>query len=319
MTDSSPLSMFENWYASLKIVKANGGPANGTIAAALVVLERLKQNFNLNFDSHIAPGGMQISGASGSAVAEILRRHGEIRPFAREGGRTNRGGPGEIKSLLNSLIRLGLDTQSEETRNAILESFQQFLVDRVKDFHNRQKIKLVFDAKLSTWQIVKNLLDAARNEGKDGTVAQHLVGAKLKLRFPELEIENNAASTADRPTGRHGDFFVGETAFHVTVAPMTPVFEKCLLNVKEGFKAYVVVPAAKLNAAREMAQQICGGQIAVESLESFVSQNIDELSQFKGDNLKINFVELVKIYNARVDAVEIDKSLMIELPSSLEK
>lgn len=187
------------------------------------------------------------------------------------------------------------------------------------DLCKLKKVSFHFDAKLSTWQIVKNLLDAARNEGKDGTVAQHLVGAKLKLRFPELEIENNAASTADRPTGRHGDFFVGETAFHVTVAPMTPVFEKCLLNVREGLKAYVVVPAAKLNAAREMAQQICGGQIAVESLESFISQNIDEISQFKGDNLKSNFVELVKIYNARVDAVEIDKSLMIELPSNLEK
>lgn len=182
-----------------------------------------------------------------------------------------------------------------------------------------KKLRFSFDPKLSTWQIVKNLLESARNEGKDGTVAQHLVGAKLKLRFPELEIENNAASTADRPTGRHGDFFVGDTAFHVTVAPMTPVFEKCLINVSEGFKAYVVVPAAKLNAAREMAQQICGGQIAVESLESFVSQNIDELSQFRGDTLKTNFVELVKIYNKRVDAVEIDKSLMIELPSSLEK
>lgn len=319
MTDSSPLSAFENWYGSLKIVKANGGPANGTIAAALVVLERLKQNYNLNFDSHIAPGGMQISGASGSAVAEILRRLGETRPFAREGGRTNRGGPGEIKSLLITLTGLGLENLSEEDRNTVLGSFQIYLVGRVQDFHNKQKIKLVFDLKLSTWQIVKNLLEAARNEGKDGTVAQHLVGAKLKLRFPELEIENNAASTADKPTGRQGDFFVGDTAFHVTVAPMTPVFEKCLVNVAEGYKAYVVVPAAKLNAAREMAQQICGGQIAVESLESFVSQNIDELSQFKGENLKTNFVELVKIYNARVDLVEIDKSLMIELPSSLEK
>lgn len=319
MTDSSPLSVFENWYGSLKIVKANNGPANGTIAAALVVLERLKQNYNLDFEAHVAPGGMQISGASGRAVAEILKRFGETRPFAREGGRTNRGGPGEIKALLNSLTELGLEKQPEESRNAVLESFQSYLVDRVRDFHNRQKIKLVFDPKLSTWQIVKDLLEAARNEGKEGTVAQHLVGAKLSLRFPALEIENNAASTADRPTGRHGDFFVGDTAFHVTVAPWIPVFEKCLANVSEGLKAYVIVPAFKLDTARDMAQNICGGQVAVESLESFISQNIDELSQFSGEYLKSNFVELVKIYNARVDAVEIDKSLMIELPSSLSK
>jgi len=46
---------------------------------------------------------MQIRGASGAAVAAILKEFGEERPFAKEGGRTNRGGPAEIKSLLVAL------------------------------------------------------------------------------------------------------------------------------------------------------------------------------------------------------------------------
>jgi hypothetical protein len=37
------LSVFEDWYKSLKVVKANGGPANGTLAATLVLLEQLKE------------------------------------------------------------------------------------------------------------------------------------------------------------------------------------------------------------------------------------------------------------------------------------
>lgn len=42
---------FEDWYTQLPIHKASGGPAKGTIAAALVVLERLKADFNLDLSS----------------------------------------------------------------------------------------------------------------------------------------------------------------------------------------------------------------------------------------------------------------------------
>jgi len=93
----SPPDKFIDWYNSLKKVKANNGPANGSIATALVVLNRLKEDYTLDFIAHIADGGMQIKGASGAAVAAILKAFGEERPFAKEGGRTNRGGPSEVK------------------------------------------------------------------------------------------------------------------------------------------------------------------------------------------------------------------------------
>jgi len=311
------LTVFEEWYKSLKVVKANGGPANGTIATTLILLERLKDDYNLDFDNHVAPGGAQIKGASGSAVATILKKFGEIRPFAKEGGRTNRGGQGDIRRLFKSLVSLELENYSVSDRNEVLSQFQQYLVERIRDFHNRQKIKLVFDPKLSTWQIIYNLLKEAREEGKAGFVAQHLVGAKLQLRFPQISISNESVSTADLPTSRQGDFFIGNTVFHVTIAPMQAVFEKCLDNLSQGFKVYLLIPDAKLAAARQLGEQFCFGQIAVESLESFLSQNIDEISVFSDKNLKSSLISLIEIYNERVDAVEIDKSLMIELPSNL--
>ena len=40
----SPPKEFIDWYNSLKVVKANNGPANGSIATALVVLNRLKED-----------------------------------------------------------------------------------------------------------------------------------------------------------------------------------------------------------------------------------------------------------------------------------
>ena len=314
----SPPKEFIDWYNSLKVVKANNGPANGSIATALVVLNRLKEDYNLDFSTHVAEGGMQIRGASGSAVAAILKAFGEERPFAKEGGRTNRGGPSEVKSLLEMLKTRKLDKEIKAKRNDELKAMMTFLVERVKDFHNRQKIKLTFNPALSTWHIVHNLLVEAIAEGKAGYVAQHLVGAKLQLRFPAITVSNEGASTADMQTQRPGDFLIGHTAFHVTVAPMQPVFDKCKHNISQGLKPFLLVPDNKLIGARQIAEQVSEQQIAVESIESFVSQNINEISNFNRDKLTTSFKDLITIYNRRVDEVETDKSLMIDLPSNLQ-
>lgn len=309
---------FVDWYNSLKKIKANNGPANGSIATALVVLERLQEDYNLDFNAHVAEGGAQIKGASGRAVSTILKKFGEERPFAKEGGRTNRGGPLEIRALLTMLKGLTLDEKPKENRNLALKAMQFFLVDRVRDFHNRQKIKLTFNPIHSTWHIVHNLLKEATEVGKAGYVAQHLVGAKLQLRYPEMQISNESASTADVQTQRPGDFLVGDTAFHVTVAPMQPVFEKCKHNITQGYRPFLLVPDSKLIGARQIAEQEKEQQIAVESIESFVSQNINEISTFDNKQLTKSLKQLIEIYNKRVDDVETDKSLMIELPLNLQ-
>jgi hypothetical protein len=72
MNGSRRIDLFQSWLASLPPVKANGGPARGTIAGALVVLERLKNSFDLQLDRHLSPKGTQIKGASGQAVKRIL-------------------------------------------------------------------------------------------------------------------------------------------------------------------------------------------------------------------------------------------------------
>ncbi len=211
-----------------------------------------------------------------------------------------------------------LESYDKDTRNGILQRMQLFLVERVRDYHNRQKLKLTFNPALTTWHIVNNLLALASSEGKAGFVAQHLVGAKLQLRFKDIAISNESASTADMQTNRPGDFLIGTTSFHITVAPMPPVFDKCKHNISQGLKPFLLVPDNKLIGARQNAEQIIEQQIAVESIESFVSQNIDEISVFNKDNLILNIKELISIYNTRVDEVETDKSLMIELPSNLQ-
>lgn len=318
MSQQQLLKIFEDWFWSLKNQGENE-VTPGIIANLLQVVEDLKVKFDLEYRHYITKNGTQIRGIGYSKLHRILASFDEHREFLKEAGRTSRGGPPAVEKMLSFFKSNFAESLDSQLRNETLTLIQFFMVERVRDFHNRQKLKLVFDHNLSTWQIIHNLYQDATKERKAGYLAQHLVGAKLELRFPNMQISNESASTADKPTNRAGDFMIGSTAFHVTVSPMEGLYKKCQMNLREGLKVYLIVPDAKLAAARQLAEEYCNGQLAVESLESFVSQNIEEISIFSADALKENLVSLINIYNKRVDAVEVDKSLMIELPSNLEK
>lgn len=311
------LDAFKAWYLDLPVHKASGGPAKGTLAAALVVLERLKSDYHLDLEEHRAPGGSQIKGAGGAAVKKILERFGETRPFAKEGGRTNRGGPGDIKLMFDALKGAKLDYCTPDERAEILDRLQRFLVDRVIEFHNRERLKLVYDPTRTTWQTIQDLLLTARETGKEGPVAQHLVGAKLELRFPELSIGKESYSTADDQLGRPGDFWIGDTAFHVTVAPMPALFEKCAQNIKEGYRVFLLVPDRSLSGARQNAELIMPGRMVAESIESFVSTNVEELSVFTQKKVVSGLRRLLETYNKRISEAETDKSMLVEMPKNL--
>ena len=174
MTDPRALAELASWYNSLPTHKPANWPARGTIAAALVVLERLKSDFDLSLESHRAPGKSQIKGVSGAAVARILATQGETRAFLREGGRTNRGGPGGIEQMLHALERSGLRDMSQEERSTVLNQLQAFLTEKVREFHNRQRLKFVYDPSATTWHAIHSILSQAEESGKAGPVAQHL-------------------------------------------------------------------------------------------------------------------------------------------------
>jgi hypothetical protein len=265
----------------------------------------------------MARGGAQIQGASGAAVRRILEEFGETRPFAGEGGRTNRGSPRIAADLLDAIREADIADVNAEERVHVLTAMQSFLVEKVREFHNRERLKPIWDPATRTRSFVNQILTLAKETEKYGPVAQYLVGAKLQLRFPEIDVRNESYSAADRQGGQPGDFLIGDTAFHVTVAPTLGHFEKCVRNLREGRRTYFLVPEDVVQGTRQSADLHAAGQIAVESIESFVSQNIDELSTFGRDALAAELRLLVETYNRRVDAVEIDKSMMIELPPNL--
>lgn len=98
---------------------------------------------------------------------------------------------------------------------------------------------------------------------------------------------------------------------------MPGVYERCRGNLDLGLRVYLLVPERKLEGAKQNSEMAAPGRIAVESIESFVSQNIEELSEFSGEKLGGQFRRLLETYNQRVDKVQEDKSLLVEIPPNL--
>ena len=316
MVDQSSLAkIVEKWWYSFSPRLRS----RGNIAGGLVLLENLRDNFDLDIETHKASGSDQLRNASRHNVQKILARFGEERVLLQEGGRTNRGLMKNLQPLLQDLSRAGMGSMPLKDRDLEIQNMQSFLADRARDIFNAEKISFNYRPGMTSHETVGLILDSARGRHKTGEVAEYLVGAKLALRFPNYGIRNSAASVADRQTEQQGDFQINDCIFHVSVAPNRGHFDKCKLNLADGFRVFLLVPDDSLAGSRYNALQDTGGQISVESIESFVSQNIEELSEFAGEKVIYNIRRLLDKYNERVAEVETDLSLQIRIPKALEQ
>lgn len=247
---NAAIQVVDEWYASLHPYQ-NDLPARGSIAAALHVLGRLRNDYQLDIASHVAGGQAQIVGLSARGLKSILAEFGETRPLSSIAGRTNRGARGDIAALLAAMRPLQLEQQSESVRVGILKAMQQHLVTaHVSLFFAVKRVKAIFDPSAATAQFIDAILENARQSGKAGSVAEYLVGAKLACRFPTKTIRNKIASVSDAQGGFAGDFEVGTTAFHVTVAPMPGLFDKLKENLDRGLRVYLLVPRSQAVGAQ---------------------------------------------------------------------
>jgi hypothetical protein len=168
---------------------------------------------------------------------------------------------------------------------------------------------------------IRSVLEAARARSQSGQVAQHLVGAKLAMRFPDQEVSNHSYSTADVPTGRPGDFVLGSTVFHVTVAAISSsLMRKCRQNVRNNYRVVLLVPDGNREGARQWASsENLGDTVEVAGLETFIGQNVDEMAGFNQGQFENRLRQLLEIYNQRVRDAEPDPSLEIEIPANMSR
>ena len=316
MTDKSPFAVIiENWWETFP----PRSRFRGNIAGGLVILENLRENFDLDIEAHKATGSDQLRNASRQNVQKILARFGEERILSQEGGRTNRGLMNNLELLLQALADAGMDQLPLDSRECEIGKMQAILADKARDVFNAKKISFDYRRDMTSREIVGAILASAGKRLRTGEVAEYLVGAKLSLRFPDYDIRNSAASAADRQMAEQGDFQINDCVFHVTVAPNRGHYDKCRRNLDDGFRVFLLVPDEILVGARQNAHQDSNGRVSVESTESFVSQNIEELSDFAGERVAQNLGRLIDEYNQRVAEVETDLSLQIRIPVALEK
>ncbi|MEV4124872.1 DUF4928 family protein [Nocardia sp. NPDC049707] len=310
------------WYEGNRNSKASVD--SNVMCAGLYITEFLAEAYPLT--SQVYAADTQVKGASGAKAKAILADHDEKRKFTREGGRTSRKTirhAEKLADVVNSAgARARINDLASFERHAVARLLQAWFVVRVRDdYFGRQKINAEIDPSWSIRAVVASLIAAGRERGGNtaGAIVQHLVGAKLQIRFPDEEINIESYTTADKQTGRAGDYQIGHTAIHVTMAPSIAVFQgRCADNIRQGFRPRVLVPKDQLGRAEVHAEDAgIANKVAIQSIEDFIGTNIEEVASFRQDHVRTELRRLLDLYNHRIETAEADLSLKVEIPEHL--
>jgi len=286
----------------------------GPLSVALVVTQHARKlGLPLDPEKLLTEGGGQVLGLGKGAVQAILKRHGIARVLASEGGRTSRGSLNNMREYVAFLNAL--------KGKADLDSIEGFWIERVNEFFAGKPFKIKLDASRSLRTVVRDVIAQAVERQKSapgmyyaGAVLQHLVGAKLDCALGKGKFEHNSFSTADAPSGRAGDFFIGDVVIHVTTSPGEAVIEKCRDNLNDGYRPMLVTLQHRLTVAEGLATNVgLGDRIDMFEIEQFVALNLYELGKFGADGRKTAVTDMVDRYNEVVEEFETDPSLKIEL------
>jgi hypothetical protein len=293
--------------------KENKFQGKGPLCVALVVTQNAREQLPLEPKKLETAKGGQVVGLGKAQVQAILKRHGITRVLAEEGGRTSRGSVGNMQTYVKFLNSLA--------RPVNCDAIEKFWIERVRDFFSAKPFKLCVDTSLSIRAAVRELLQQARirqaelsGSRYEGTMLQHLVGAKLEFVLPAGSVSHHSASEADQAEGRAGDFLVGNVAIHTTTHPGEALLRKCAANLSAGLHPIIVTIPSQLTSAEGLAmQEGIPNRIDVLDIEQFLAANLHEKMLFDTGNRAAKTAELIAKYNAIVDYCETDPSLKIEV------
>lgn len=292
--------------------KSHGINTKGNLAGILQINRAFsKDTLPINPDDYLTGKEGQVKGLSKANCQSILEEYHIKRVLASEAGRTNRGFMGIMKDYA-ALIN------KEHPSSEEFSEIELFWIGRIRKYFNSKPFKLEADDSLSVTAAVGYLLEQAKKRQKEnpgtmyeGTVLQQLVAAKLSIIMPEVEI--NGASVADAPTGRGGDFDIGDTAIHCTTAPASLLMEKCQRNIKDGLHPIIITVKDRVKTAWDLAADMnFAERLEVWDIQAFLSTNIQEHGHFSKDERKAMLTDLVAAYNKIIDTYETDPSLRIE-------
>jgi hypothetical protein len=290
--------------------------SKGPLCVMLVVTQNAREKtFPLVESDFLVPNRGQVAGLGKNAVQKILKKHNIIHILAEEGGRTSRGSIEHMKSYLTFLNEL-------HEQNLLEWPFiETFWIERTNAFFASKPFHIKIDSAKSLKNMVHELMrDVNERQKKQtgtmyaGAVMQHLTAAKLQIALPDVEFEVHGFSSADQPTNRKGDFLIGETVIHVTTTPSEALLRKCNSNLGQNLKPLIITSLKGVGTAEGLAENISiSDRIDVFEFEQFVATNLFELGRGKKVQVNVSINDLIGRYNAIIEKVETDKSLLIEL------
>lgn len=184
-----------------------------------------------------------------------------------------------------------------------------------RNWRRRQPISLVYHPTWTTHFHVHRFVTAAEFLGHGDTVTRHLLGATLQCRFPGM-CQQALNSATLLPAGR--DFLIGDTAFHVAIAPRDVDIKKCRDDLQAGRFVYLLVPDGTLmgvqqDVAIRARMHDAVDRIVIESVEAFISSMIEWQAAFDGNVVAHVFASVIDRYNQRLSVINANPSLFIQL------
>jgi len=298
-------------FASLQKIYGKGP------LSLVIVLSRKAREQKPPFSAHdfLTRQGGQVAGLGRGAVQNILAEHNINRVLAEEGGRTSRGSIQKMRAYVDFLNEL-------DKRNLLyFPTIEKWWVGKVKEFFSSKPFSLKTDFSKSIRSIVSDLIDAAFARQREctgtmvaGAVMQHLVGAKIETALPEIKIKHEGFSVADAPMGRKGDFFIGDTAIHVTTAPTEALIRKCCDNLLHNLRPLIITTQSGVGGAIALAKNAnVSERIDILEIEQFLATNVYEWSAFQQSKRTLSVRQLIDAYNRIIEQCETDPSLKIAI------
>jgi hypothetical protein len=177
-------------------------------------------------------------------------------------------------------------------------------------------ITVSYNPDLITWRFIRDLIKSAQERNQEAGMTKHLVGAMLHLAFPGAVVDD-PTSQMEGKTALLGDYLVGDTVFHVILAPVMPVYDHCRSNIDQGFQVFLLVTDKYFCGTRQNAEIILPGKIMVASIESFICQALERHAGFSKKQMGEAIRQMLLTYNDRVRNLETDQTLLIQVPPNL--
>jgi hypothetical protein len=304
---SSASDTVKNWLAACT---RHGKISRNTIGVGLVVLDKMKQKVPVNERDLFSPGG-ELKG-SRSGLPSLLANYGIPTKFLKEA--TTRQAHQDARILVEGLdFGKGLAKESPDQREKELTKAIAILIAEANKWLSKQPIKVSCDRHSSPLEWIGSILEKAKGRS-GGVVEQHLIGAKLQKRHPQVRVPNLPSHAGDKQTGRSGDFELHSVSYHVTATEGKEAVSRCKENIESGTHPVLLVPKRFLEKTTWHAESAgIADRVTILSIEDFITQNVIEMSTELGKDFFGVLEQIVNEYNTRLEEVETDMSLKIEL------